>query len=930
MATRNRIGVWLYLLVGVLAALPLYADGSLYGTLAGRVKDESGGALPGVTIELESADQGFKRTATTDAAGAFNFALLPSGNYTVRASLPSFENVESSNNVVTTEKTTTVTVTLKIAARTAETVEVTGDVPLVDRTNVSDTTRVEATLTDALAIPRAYQNVVEFAPGVNDADADGNTNSHGAIDSSNLFLFDGVDTTDPTTGTFGANNNFDTVQEIVISNAGISAEYGRAQGAVVNVITKSGTNIFHGSGRVLATNDSWNAQNKGRSVNGTPFAREKLDKNVYDYLFTLGGPVLKDRIWFFGGYERNPQFTPPAQVAISEDNPPPLSGQSYSASRVYSAWQGKLTGQVTPSHALTFSAQADPFTGIIRNYWAEFGLPSAELQALTSQTQSDDCPWACIWQARYTGIFGSNVSVEGMYAQQRGGITVANYLGGGAPIYNLNEELYYNGNPFDGFVRRPRDQANLAVSIYNQLFGRSHQFKVGVDYQKINSESSFTYPGNESFFVSGFDAATREMLLQPGDQWLRGTEPVPSVSEGKIYGIYALDRFDATDRLSFNLGVRVDVQDGTSDLQRSVVSATTVSPRLSGSYDIFGDGKTLASVGYGQYRDFLVQNIIDTIYSGVPQQVNFDLFVWDGADWILEQEIRSGGNDAPVNTDLKPSQVNEFNVALQQQIGNTMAVGVRGIYRKWTNLVDDRRLITDDGVKLTTPENFTDGQLKRYYKAIELTMEKRFTQNWQVLANYTLSESEGNHESVFSSQLFDYDGTECTVPAVRDSDQNIIVPAVSGNCPDILAHNRSGFLSYDTTHLIKIFAAYTMPFSILNLTAAPSFTYASGLTYQAQRTFSINGDTDVYYYTRKGSSRLPNWYSLNFALQADFKIFGPLQVGVKGEVVNLTNQQPVVATGGITLLPTENFGKPTSRAALANPRNFQLSAVVRF
>ena len=82
--------------------------------------------------------------------------------------------------------------------------------------------------------------------------------------------------------------------------------------------------------------------------------------------------------------------------------------------------------------------------------------------------------------------------------------------------------------------------------------------------------------------MSGFDAATRTLLLQPGDQWFKGTTPEPSVSTGKIYGIYALDRFDATDRLSFNLGVRVDVQDGKSDLRQAVVSATTVSPAPDG------------------------------------------------------------------------------------------------------------------------------------------------------------------------------------------------------------------------------------------------------------------------------------------------------------------------------------------------------------
>jgi Carboxypeptidase regulatory-like domain/TonB dependent receptor-like, beta-barrel len=932
MARPIGIRRWLFLLAGIFAAAPLWADGSLFGTLNGRVRDESGGALPGATIELTSAEKGLRRSAVSDAAGAFNFALLPPGNYTVKATLASFETFESANNVVTSEKTTTVTMSLKLAA-TAETVTVLGDVPLVDKTNVSDTTRVESSLSDTLAIPRGYQTLIEFAPGLNDADADGNTNSHGAIDGSNLFLFDGVDTTDPTTGTFGANNNFDTIQEVVVSNSAISAEYGRAQGAVVNVITKSGTNIFHGTARTVVTNDNWNEQNKGSSPSGAPFQRDKLNHNVYDYLFTLGGPAWKDHIWFFGAYERNPQFTPPAQVAISDFNPPPLSGQSYSASREYVAWQGKLTGQLTPSHALTFSAQADPFTGIIRNYWNEFGLPAAELQALTNQSQSDDCPWACIWQVRYTGIFGANVSVEGTYAQQRGGIQVNNEFPSGtfdgSPIFNKAEGYFYNGNPFDGFVQRPRDQANLAVNLYNQLFGHSHQFKVGVDYQKIKSDSSFIYPGNQSFQVSGFDAATRTMILEPGDYWLKGVPPEQSVSSGKIYGIYGLDRFEATDRLSFNLGVRVDVQDGESDLRQAVVSATTVSPRVTGTYDIFGNGKTLASVAYGQYRDFLVQSIIDSIYSGVPQQTNFDLYVWNGSDWEFAYPIRAPGNNQAVNTDLKPSNVHEINISLQQQIGNTVAVGVRGIYRKWTNLIDDARVF-DSGVKFQTPVNFTDGELKRYYKAIELTAEKRFAKNWQILASYTLSRAEGNHESQFASQLFDYAGDTCNVAAVQDSSGNIVVPAISGDCAQILSNNRRGLLSYDATHLVKVFAAYTMPFSIVNVTAAPSFTFSSGLPYQAQQAFQIHGDTDAYYYTQKGSSRLPNWYALNFALAADFKLFGPLQLGIKGEVLNLTNQQQQVAIGGASLLPNNNFGLPRSRNDLLVPRNYQFSAYLRF
>jgi hypothetical protein len=281
-----------------------------------------------------------------------------------------------------------------------------------------------------------------------------------------------------------------------------------------------------------------------------------------------------------------------------------------------------------------------------------------------------------------------------------------------------------------------------------------------------------------------------------------------------------------------------------------------------------------------------------------------------------------------------PANVHEFNVALQQQIGSTMAVGVRGIYRKWTNLIDDARFIDANGLKITTPQNYTDGELKRYYKAVELTFEKRFAKNWQVVANYTLSRAEGNHLVLFTSQLFDYAGTTCNVPAVthRDENGNVVVdaPAVSGDCADILDHNRRGLLPYDATHLFKLYAAYTYPFSFMTLTAAPSFTFTSGLPYQQQRTFNINADTDTYFYTQRGSDRMPNWYGLNFALQADFRVFGPIEFGIKGEVRNLTNQQQVVALGGNSLLPNAGYGQPRSRNDLVTPRNYQFAAVVKF
>ena len=422
---------------------------------------------------------------------------------------------------------------------------------------------------------------------------------------SNLYLFDGVDTTDPTTGTFGANNNFDAIQEVVVSNSAISAEYGRAQGAVVNVITKSGTNTFHGSARALVTNDDWNSQNKGVQPDQRTIPSRARSS-------TRTSTTISSRWAGRSGRTTSGSSAPTSATRnsrrrrrrpMSDLNPPPYTGQSYTQTRTFLAWQGKLSGQITPSHALMFSAQADPFTGIIRNYWNEFGLPAAETAALTAQDQSNDCPWACIWQARYTGVFGSTFSVEATYAQQRGGITVAQLPAGpGSPIYTRRRwALLRRRTRSTASVERPRDQANLAVNIYTQLFGHAHQIKVGVDYQKIKSESVLHLPGQP-------DASS-----SPASTPRRARDAAPAgglVVSGHAARALGLDRARSTASTPSIASRRPTASPSTwacvwtsrtakSDLGQAVVSATTVSPRLTATYDIFGNGKTLASAAYG-------------------------------------------------------------------------------------------------------------------------------------------------------------------------------------------------------------------------------------------------------------------------------------------------------------------------------------------
>jgi hypothetical protein len=189
--------------------------------------------------------------------------------------------------------------------------------------------------------------------------------------------------------------------------------------------------------------------------------------------------------------------------------------------------------------------------------------------------------------------------------------------------------------------------------------------------------------------------------------------------------------------------------------------------------------------------------------------------------------------------------------------------------------------------------------------------------------NYTLSRSEGNHFSNFSSQLFDYADESCTVGGTP------VVGRIP--CPQATDHNRYGYAPYDRTHILQAYTAYTLPLRWVAITAAPSAFWQSGLPYQRQRNFQTdNGETDTYFYDKRGSSRLPSHYAVNFALEAVFKPWGPIEIGAKGEVFNLTNQQPQISNTSIRLIPDANFGVATTRTSFQSPRSYRLTALLRF
>src|SRR6476660_6826364 len=287
------------------------------GEIRGQVKDSTGAVLPGVNVEAKSSALQGVKTAVTGPDGSYRISLLPPGEYTVTFSISGFGSV-SRKTAVQLDKTVVVDGSLSLSA-SAE-VTVSGAAPVIDATSSSTGANFTSEFVRTLPVGRGFQAIAVKTPGVIQgfgADAT-NFNVHGGTGAENSFIIDGVDTTEIQYGRQGKAAPSEFIQEVEVKVGGYQAEYGHSQGGVLNAITKSGGNAFHGdafgyySGR---DNDAdggniWVASDKHLQAKSDSFGTTRSQTDVIrntltaDYGADLGGFFVKDRIWFFGAYDR--------------------------------------------------------------------------------------------------------------------------------------------------------------------------------------------------------------------------------------------------------------------------------------------------------------------------------------------------------------------------------------------------------------------------------------------------------------------------------------------------------------------------------------------------------------------------------------------------------------------------------------------------
>jgi hypothetical protein len=922
--------------VGVIAltlCLParLDAQTAQVGSVTGEVVDSTGAPLPGATVTLLSTERGVSRSAVTDASGVFRFQQVQLGLYDVTATLTGFQSRTVTNNRVETERTTNVSVRLNVAG-TTETVDVIGDVPIVDQTNQTVQLRIRSDEFQNLPAGRSYQSLIGAAPGVVGT---GNVNAHGALTSNNQFMFDGVVATDTVTGTFSGNLNFEAIQEVVVRTAGVSAEFGRSTGAYVDVVTKSGTNRFSGSYKLLAVNDQWDVQNSTKSEVATAgvfpsLARTRFDKVNKTNTFTVGGPIIRNRAWFFVAWERAITTTPTVQLNAR----PGITPEEFQQNRNIKLPNYRFTYQISPSQSVWVKFAEDPFTGIVRNdYWNPFF--TAERAALTAQSQGGKGI-----SGQYTAVIGSQLTAEVIMGRKTSRIDVEPFerttLNNGAPYWDLNDNRIYNGATFDGYVSRPRTEVGGAINYFTRLGGKDHQFKVGVDFQRMESENLFRYPNNQIFYGFGFNPATRRFDRNDSRE---DYDEGPSTSKGDLTSFYVRDKMSLGRRFNAELGLRIEKQSGTSDTSVPTVATTNVAPRLSFAYALTDDGKTLVNGSYGRFYDGILQGFSDT-FAAVPQQTNYNTYIWNGSAYVFSSRSEAGASTFKPDTKVTPRNMDEVTFGGERQIGQSIGASVRYIHRSWGNFIDDIRTFNANGTLNRVVANISSAE--RSYKGIEFLLDKRFSNRWAATASYTFSKAKGNHFGDDFTALEDFAAYNC-----RQTADSGLFNAGNFPCSEV-AKNYQGLPTYDRPHMFKYSGSYVRPIGPVDLTAGVIGSIASKRTYSKSRTISVLSPvtnaqfaTMTYFYEPRGSSRVSGLADVtDFSLDIAWKAVRTSRFGIKVDVFNLFNNEEKLTESNTAWCnatvtaacqtAVANFGTATTRGSFQTPRQYRFSFVVRY
>jgi outer membrane receptor protein involved in Fe transport len=915
--------LFIFLVIFVLLSSVSLQAQRLTGKIVGDVTDEAGAPLPGVTVELSSpALLGGVNAQVTSEKGSYRFINLPPGAYKLVFKLEGFQTIIRENIRVSVDSTVTEDIIMKQSA-IEETVTVTAEAPVIDVRKSGLSTNFGKELLEQLPSGRfTFFDVIKQAPGIMQSGQDSDrTVAFGSNYESNAYQLDGVDFSNPDVGSAWHWVNPEVFAEVQSLGVGAPAEYGNFTGAVINVVTKSGGNRFEGSLNYYGQFQGFTGDNNpvDDTFDYAPY-KDKTFKEVldlpeaeiypynrdvfFDVAFSLGGPVIKDRLWFFASYEK---IKDSATWWLSN----PQDIWPYKGDKVFF----KLSSQISSKHRLVGSF-----------YYEYFDIPDPVTPLYEKESTAAEIGHSPTWNIVYTYLISNDAYFELKYG---GFWSDDDYL----PVYtDVNAPGWYDGDtgvsskgvwwPWKYLVSRHQAHANLTC-FADDFLGGDHEFKVGVQYNRGTADTYGGYAGGRAYYTYtytyeyyGYEYQYHYIYKYEQDVFTYG-----GITNN--IGVFVDDSWKIGDRLTVNLGVRFDhsnasmpsfnVFDGWTETGektkewKDLISWATISPRIGIAFQLTPDHKTLLKASYGRYYDAL--HMANWNWPG-PNVTDWTAsYKLEGEEEWTVYDFVPGGMAYTLDPDLKNPYSDQFSIGLDRELYPNLSVGALFIYKTEKNLIgwEDKGGIYEK-VNMVSPDNgqsysvwnltsdpetrdFWITQPSRFgeefdqtYKAFIFTINKRYSDNWQLQASLTWSRSEGlnNTAHVMAQQAM------------------LWYTGYYGRDPNDLTNAR-GLRNQDRTWVFKLSASYSFPWGIL---ASVNYIYQTGRPIPTfVRVYPDQGEREILAVPRgedlpsgmEGKKRFDPWQMLDFRLSKTFNVYESLKLQVMFDAFNVFNSNTITS-----------------------------------
>ena len=948
----------------LLAAPPV--SGQTTGSIEGRIQDPIGAVLPSATIEASSPNLQGARAATSSPDGSYRIPALPPGQYRIRASLQGFRAVEI-GATVRLDATATADFTLEPAA--TEQVVVSGETPVVDKTSTTAGTNYNAKVIDKLPVDRNYADVVFLQPGVQADFGETQGRSlaisiYGSTSAENLFLIDGVNTTNVIKGFQGKDINSEFVQEVEVKTGGYQAEYGRNTGGVVNVITKSGGNELHGGVFGYYNDTGMRADQKNGEIanyatpdySGTGDVQSGnsiLSKDVrQEWGADLGGFVIKDKVWFFGAYDR---VQVNRNIQTLDVNNRETFGNEYPNAIVQNKYAGKLTLNLTSGTSVvgTVFSDAQTLEGALQ-------VPLSNNPATYAGRLDVGGP---DYGARLSQLLGSFGIFTFQYAQHqdryatkpvgsdRPGIRDCTGSPDGSSCTTAISPENPAYPPGYGIVFGPTGNNRGSRRNYGGAFTAylgNHEVKLGGDFQDDKTRGATYFTGQTLLEVQPCQNASQN----PGDTsycdlskaplWLTSNgDTVPVYFRHRVfatgtkddfhiapaspfdvstqrYSAFIQDQWRIAPTLTANLGVRWDTEyfhglDPVTGPFKAFSLTNQWSPRVGVVWDFVGDGTSKLYASAGRFYYALPMDLNVLVYTGtsIVNTYNYNLDSVTQDDAAPQNQTFQGGNAAgePIDPGMKASYQDEFTIGIEKALDPTLLVGLKGTYRTLGRAIEDRcDLDTEDPLSHGSPCGIfnpggtgpaASGQILTCNGSDNPTDATRGECGFpgvaigpakRIFRGIELTARKQFSNTLWAQLSFLYS-------SLRGNYSGAVLEATGQTDPGInadfdyyqLLENAYGNLELDRPLQARIDAVYNAPFG---LSAGIGFYVRSGIP--VSRIGWFNTDFNPLYLDQRGSDgRETTDYELNLSAGYNLDV-GPVTITPMLYLYNVLNRQTVV------------------------------------